>query len=142
MACQNQLPHSGRSAHHGLAAGRSDGEVGASRMSDAEIRRPGESDAAFIRQTKQIVHDLLTKSLRETEAEQRLSAKAALDTFLPLLQQTTGTHVNISGGGVGLMLKPEESLSPGEAASACAPRARAGLLSSTARLSGRSSVWK
>jgi fatty acid desaturase len=29
-------------------------------MSVAELRRPGESDAAFIRQAKQIVHDLLT----------------------------------------------------------------------------------
>jgi fatty acid desaturase len=29
-------------------------------MSVAEVRRPGESEAAFIRQTKQIVHDLLT----------------------------------------------------------------------------------
>src|SRR4051794_35216723 len=29
-------------------------------MSVAEMRRPGESNAAFIRQAKQIVHDLLT----------------------------------------------------------------------------------
>src|SRR5579884_3694264 len=38
--------------------------------------------------TLAIVHDLLTKSLKETEDEQRISTKAVLDKLVPMLQQT------------------------------------------------------